>query len=89
MQICENGDILRMRITCSVYRFLCRHIVFLHKVTLPTTGLAYIIQHFFDVFADMSEQNCFHNFAVCTQNFSKTQKDTFSIFSTSLSCKHP
>ncbi len=43
----------------------------------------------FDIFADMSEQNCFHNFAVCTQNFSKTQKETFSIFSTSLSCKHP
>ncbi len=30
MRVCKNGDIMRVRITCSVYRDLSRHIVFLY-----------------------------------------------------------
>jgi len=39
----ENIDVMYMHIVCSVYRCL----LFLLKVTLPTTGLAYIIKHFY------------------------------------------
>lgn len=37
-----NGDIIHMRITCSV----CRCVVFLYEVTSQSTGLAWIIKRF-------------------------------------------
>ncbi len=44
--ISENSDIMRMHIMCSVCRHMNMCVVFLYKVTSPTTGLACIIQHF-------------------------------------------
>ncbi len=43
--ICENGDVTCMHIMCSVYRNtnVHRRIVFLYKVTSPTTGQAWKI----------------------------------------------
>ncbi len=38
MWICENGDIMRM-FTCSVYKYVSKRIVFLYKVTSPSTGI--------------------------------------------------
>ncbi len=89
MQICENGDIMRMCITCSVYRFVCRRIVFLHKVTLPITGLAYIIQHFFMFLWICVNGIVFTTLLSVRKTFQKHKRKNFSIFSTSLSCKHP
>jgi len=36
IQICENGDIMHMHVTCSVYR----HVMCFYKLASPATGLA-------------------------------------------------
>jgi len=65
-KICGNGD--AMCILCN------RRVVFLHKVASPTTGLAWIIQHFSRICVNRDN---FDNVVACTQ---KTQKENLFRF---------
>ncbi len=64
---------------CTVYSyaFVRRHIVFLYKVTSPTTGLACIIQLIYS----------FDNIVLCMRNFKTMRRKKFSFLIQSLPCK--
>ncbi len=42
------------------------------------------MQHLYSFSRICVNRDCFHNITVCMHNFSKTQSQTFSVFSTSL-----
>lgn len=74
MQICSNGDVMGICITCSVYRYVHRSI-FLYKVASPSTGLACIIQNFLSILKICVTGDCCDNIVFCMWNFSKNVKE--------------
>ncbi len=66
---------MHVRITCSVYRYVCRRVVFLYKAAFLVISRICV------------NGICFGNVVICTQNISKTQRKNSSVVSTLLLCK--
>ncbi len=73
-------------VTSSVYKYVCRHVVFLYKVTSPTTGLACIIQHFL-LFSWLCEWDHFVVVSSVCETCQKLTFPTFQFLVQSLLCK--